>query len=151
MEHQPTTTLHPSPGGEYVAVLGPAREVWGNYLADLALWERASPPRLRYHRAGHAAHALAVPPTGPPVFLYWSPAGDWLTFYEVRRSETYQAVFIQAAAGQMYRVPATAELLAQLPTLSQHGPQIADFLHQAAPGARPLVLDNAPAELRLAR
>ena len=149
MEHRPTTTLHPGPGGQYVAVLGPAREVWGNYLADLALWERASPPRLRYHRAGHAAHALAVPPTGPPVFVYWSLAGDWLTFYEVKRSVTYQVVFVQVAAGRVYRVPATAVLLAQLPVLSQHGPQIVAFLHQNAHGTAPLVLHEAPAELRL--
>lgn len=148
MESQPTTTLHPGPGGQYVAVLGPAREVWGNYLASLALWEGAS---LRYHRAGHAAYALAVPPTGPPVFLYWSPAGDWLTFYEVRRSETYQVVFIQAAAGRVYRVPATAELLAQLPTLSQHGPQLTALLRRAAHHPGPLVQDEAPAELYPAR
>jgi hypothetical protein len=142
-------TQHPSPGGQYVALVGPAQEVAGNYLATIALWAVASPPRLLYYRAGYVAHSLHVHQTDQPAFLYWSQGGDWLTFYEFKRQHTYQVVFIHAATGRVFRVPATDELFSQLPTLSQHSPQIAAYLQQAQPSVGPLVLDNPPAELRL--
>jgi hypothetical protein len=131
-----------------VAILGAPQEVWGNYLVDFALWAVAGPPRLLYYRAGYSAHALDVLPTDPPTFLYWSYAGDWLTFYEVKRQHTYQVVFIHVAAGQVYRVAATDELVRQLPLLSHAGPQLAAFLQQAAHHVGPLMHDAVPAELR---
>lgn len=138
----------PSPNGQYVAVIGAPREVWGNYLAELALWAVASPPRLLYYHAGYAAHALDMHQADQPNFLYWSQAGEWLTFYEVKRQQTYQVVFIHAATGQVYRVPATDELIAQLPALSQSSPQIAAFLQRVEHRVGALVLDDAPAGLR---
>jgi hypothetical protein len=143
----PFGTPLPSPGGQYVAVVGPPQEVWGNYLAGLALWTVGRPPRLLYYRAGHLAHALAEHPAGQPTFLYWSQAGDWLTFYEFKRQQTYQVVFVEVATSQAYRVPATDELLAQLPALSQDGAPIKAFLQQAAPEIGPLVVDAPPPEL----
>jgi hypothetical protein len=142
------STLLSSPGGRYVVVVDTPKEVWGNYLAEFALWAVASPPQLRYYRAGHVAHALHVPQAGQPTFFYWSSDGEWLTFYEVRRQHTYQVVFIQAATCQAYRLPATDDLLLQLPVLTQSGPHIAAFLQQAGPNATQL-LDNVPTELRL--
>ncbi|GEM_PF-2711952 len=142
-------TVLPSPGGQYVAVTSAPWEVWGNRLADLALWAVASPPRLLYHRAGHVAHALGECQTDPPTFLYWSSAGDWLTFYEFKRQHTYQVVCIHVAAGQVYRVAATDELVRQLPLLSQAGSQLAAFLQQAVHCVGPLVHDAVPAELCL--
>lgn len=139
----------PSPGGQYVAVLGAPQEVWGNYLADLALWAVASPPRLLYRRAGHSAHALDRHQTDQPTFVYWSQAGDWLTFYEFKRQQTYQVVFLHPATGRLYRVPATDELLAQLPVISQSGPQLEAFLQKAAPLVNAPVLDDAPPALLL--
>jgi predicted component of type VI protein secretion system len=144
----PAGTPLPSSGGQYVAVVGPPQEVWGNYLAGLALWEAGRPPRLLYYRAGHSARALAVHPADQPTFLYWSLAGDWLTFYEFKRQQTYEVVFIHTATGQAYRVLATDALLAQLPALSQKGAQIEAFLQQADHSVGPLVQDEASAELR---
>ena len=143
---QSGTVLH-SPGGQYVAVTSGHCEVWGNRLADIALWAVASPPRLLYYRAGYSAHALDVFPTDQPTFLYWSQAGDWLTFYEFKRQLAYQVVFMHVTTGQAYRVPATDELIAQLPVISQSGPQIEVFLQQAAPQVSVLVTDDAPAAL----
>jgi hypothetical protein len=140
------TTL-PSPSGQYVAVVGAHREVWGNYLADFALWSVASPPRLLYYRAGHAAHMLGAHQTDQPTFLCWSQLGDWLTFYEVKRQQTYQVVFVHAASSQVYRVAATDELLRQLPALSQSGSQIKIFLQQVVHSIGPLPQDAVPAEL----
>lgn len=142
-------TALPSPSGQYVAVVGAHQEVWGNYLADFPLWAVASPPRLLYYRAGHAAHALDVRPTDQPTFLHWSHTGDWLTFYEVKRQQNYQVVFIHAATGQVYRVAATDELLLQLPVLSQSGPQLADFLQPIAQSTSHLLPGEVPIELRL--
>lgn len=141
------TTL-PSPSGQYVAIVSPHREVWGNYLADFALWAVANPPHLLYYRAGHVAHALGARQTDQPTFLYWSQLGDWLTFYEVKRQQTYQVVFVHAATSQVYRVAATDELLRQLPALSQSGPQIRVFLQQVAHSIGPVLQDAVPAELR---
>jgi hypothetical protein len=131
-----------------VAVVGAYQEVWGNFLADVALWAVASPPRLLYYRAGYAAHALGMRQAEQPTFLYWSQAGDWLTFYESKRQQTYQVVFMQAATGRVYRVAATDALLRQLPVLSQSGPQIEAFLQQAAHCVGPLLRDAVPTELR---
>jgi hypothetical protein len=142
-------TLLRSPGERYVVVVGTPKEVWGNYLADIALWAVASPPQLRYYHAGHAAHALQVPLAGQPAFFYWSSDGEWLTFYEVKRQHTYQVVFIQAATGQTYRLPATNDLLLQLPVISQSGPHIAAFLQQKEVSTTQLLPDDVPVELRL--
>ncbi|RZK61236.1 MAG: hypothetical protein EOO59_05555 [Hymenobacter sp.] len=109
----------------------------------MALWAVGSPPRLLYHCAGYSAHALSLRQPDQPTFLYWSPAGDWLTFYEVARQQTYEVVFVRVATGQACRVPATDELLAQLPALSQGGPQLAAFLQQAQLSAGPLPTDEA--------
>lgn len=141
----------PSPGGQYVAIVGVRQEVWGNYLADFALWAVADPlrsPRLLYYRAGYAAHSLSTHEPEWPVFLCWSQTGDWLTFYEVKRQQTYQVVFIHATAGQVYRVPATTQLLVQLPAISQSGLQIEAFLRKAAHQVSTPILDDAPAGLR---
>ena len=59
-----------------------------------------------------------------PIFLYWSTDGEWLTFYEFKRQEAYQVVFLHLPAAQAYRVPATDELLSGLPTLSQSADKI---------------------------
>lgn len=144
---RPPTSL-PSPGGHYVAVVGPPQEVWGSYLADFALCAVASPSRLLYHRAGYSAHALGVHQTDQPIFLYWSQAGDWLTLYEYKRQQTYEVVFICLATAHVYRVPATNKLLAQLPALSQSGPQLVAFLQKTehVVGAPPL--DSVPPWLR---
>jgi hypothetical protein len=131
-----------------VALASAHPEVWGNYLADFALWTVASPPRLLYYRADHAAHALDVRQTDQPTFLYWSQASDWLTFYEVKRQQTYQVVFIRIATGQVYRVAASDELLPQLSGLSQSGSRIEAFLQQVTHNVGPLMQDAVSAELR---
>lgn len=143
----PAGTPVPSPGGQYVAMLGAPLEVWGNYLADWALWAAASPPRLLYYRAGYSAHALDRYQTDQPTFVYWSQAGDWLTFYEFKRQQTYEVVFVHPATGRLYRVPATEELLAQLPVISQSAPQIEAFLQKASPQVSAPVLGDAPSAL----
>ena len=122
-------------------------EVWGNHLADLALWAVASSPRLLYYRAGYSAHALDRHQSDQPTFVYWSQAGDWLTFYEVKRQQTYQVVFMHPATGRLYRVPATDELLAQLPAISQSAPQIATFLQKMSTQVSAPVLDDVPPAL----
>lgn len=139
----------PSPEGQYIAVVGAPQEVWGNYLADLALWAVAGPPRLLYYRAGYSAHALHRHQTDQPTFVYWSQAGDWLTFYEFKRQHTYQVVFMHPATGRLYRVPATDELLAQLPIISQSGAQLEAFLQKESPPVSVPVLDDAPPALLL--
>jgi hypothetical protein len=143
----PAGTRVPSPGGQYVAVLGPPQEVWGSYLAGLAVWAAARPPQLLYHRAGYAAHALGGRPTDQPTFIYWSPDGSWLAFYEFKRQQAYEVVFLNLPATQAYRVPASDELLQQLPGLLQNSARLPAFLASAKAG--PLVADSAPAELRL--
>lgn len=134
-----------SPGGRYVAVLGPPQEVWGNQLAALAVWEATS-SRLLYYRAGYLAHALSQ--GDAPVFLYWSTDGEWLTFYEFKRQEVYQVVFLHLPTNQAYRVPATDELLSSLPTLSQSAAKIQELLATAQPRQESLVADSdVPADL----
>ncbi|MGI4863592.1 MAG: hypothetical protein ACRYFZ_06680 [Janthinobacterium lividum] len=141
---RPAGTELPSPGGQYVAVLGPPQEVWGNQLAALAVW--ATPAHLLYYRAGYSAHALSQ--GDAPVFLYWSSDGEWLTFYEFKRQEAYQVVFLHLPAGLAYRVPATDELLSGLPALSQSAAKIQAFLAAAQPRQESLVADaDLPAEL----
>lgn len=137
----------PGPGGQYVAVLGPPQEVWGSYLATLAVWAAARPPRLLYHRAGYAAHALDGRPTDAPTFVYWSPDGNWLAFYEFKRQLAYEVVLLNLPAAQVYRLPASDELLQQLPGLLQNSQRLPAFLASASAG--PLVAEAAPAELRL--
>jgi hypothetical protein len=141
----PAGTRVPSPGGQYVAVLGPPQEVWGSYLASLAVWA-AHPPRLLYHRAGYAVHALDGRPTNTPTFVYWSPDGNWLAFYEFKRQLAYEVVLLHLPAAQAYRLPASDELLQQLPGLLQDSQRLPAFLAQACAG--PLVAEAAPAELR---
>jgi hypothetical protein len=139
-------TEQPSPGGQYVAVLGPPQEVWGSQLAALAVWA-AAPPTLLYYRAGYLAHALSQGDT--PAFVYWSRDGEWLTFYEFKRQEAYLVVFLHLPAGRAYRVPATDELLKSLPTLSQDAPKIEAFLASAQPSKAPLVADaDVPTDLQ---
>jgi len=129
-----------------VAVLGPPQEVWGNHQASLALWTTAAPPQLLYYRAGYVAHALSPPSAGAPTFVHWGPAGDWLAFYEVKRQQAYEVVFVHLPNGPAYRVPASDELLQQLPGLLQDGPRLRAILEQACAG--PLVAEAAPAALR---
>lgn len=139
----------PSPDGRYVALLGAPREVWGNYLADLALWTAGPAPRLLYHRAGHQAHFL--PPSTPEnlIFGYWTPDSKWLIFYEFKRQETYQLIFIDVPAGQAYRVPASDELLTLLPTLAGSSAALEAQLHALRPAASPLLTEAVTtAELR---
>lgn len=136
----------PSPGGQYVALLTPPQEVWGSYLVSLAVWATA-PPRLLYHRAGYSAHALDGHPTDTPTFVYWSRDGNWLAFYEFKRQLAYEVVFINLLAAQAYRVPASDELLHQLPGLLQNSERLPAFLASASAG--PLVADAAPVALRL--
>ncbi len=144
---RPAGTALPSPGGRYVAVLGPPQEVWGNPLAALAVWAAGAPPRLLYYRAGYLAHALS--PGEPPAFLHWSGDGEWLTFYEFRRQAAYEVVFLHLPAGRAYRVPATDELLTRLPTLSTDAAAIRAFLATAQPRQTLLVADaDVPADLR---
>lgn len=144
---RPAGTALPSPGGRYVAVLGPPQEVWGNPLAPLAVWAAGAPPRLLYYRAGYLAHALSL--GEPPVFLHWSSDGEWLTFYEIRRQAAYEVVFLHLPAGRAYRVPATDELLARLPALSTSAAAIQTFLAGAEVRPAPLVADvDVPADLR---
>lgn len=143
---RPAGTEQPSPGGQYVAVLGPPQEVWGNKLAALAVWA-AAPPRLLYYRAGYLAHALS--PGDAPTFVQWSADGEWLTFYEFKRQAAYEVVFLHLPASQAYRVPATDALLQSLPELSQNAPKIQAFLAGAQPRQEALVADaDAPADLR---
>jgi len=143
---RPAGTELPSPGGRYVAVLGPPQEVWGNQLAALAVWA-ADAPRLLYYRAGYLAHALTQ--GDAPIFLHWSAEGEWLTFYEFKRQEAYQVVFLHLPAGRAYRVPATDELLGALPTLSQSAAKIEGFLATTQPQQEALVADaEVPADLR---
>jgi hypothetical protein len=145
---RPTGTELPSPGGQYVAVLGPPQEVWGNLLAPLAVWVAGAPPRLLYYRAGYLAHALT--PGEPPAFAFWSRDGEWLTFYEFRRQQAYEVVFLHLPAGGAYRVPATDELLPRLPALSASAAAIRAFLATAQPQQTPLVADaEVPPDLRL--
>ncbi len=144
---RPAGTALPSPDGRYVAVLGPPQEVWGNPLAPLAVWAAGAPPRLLYYRAGYLAHALS--PGEPPVFLHWSQDGKWLTFYDFKRQQAYEVVFLHLPAGRAFRVPATDELLARLPALSADAAAIEAFLAAAQPQSAPLVADaEVPAELR---
>jgi len=143
---RPADTAQPSPGGRYVAVLGPPQEVWGSALAPLAVWA-ATPPRLLYYRTGYLAHALS--PGAAPVFLYWSTAGEWLTFYEFKRQQAYEVTFLHLPASLAYRVPATDELLKSLPALSQDAAKIEAFLASAQPSKTPLVADaDVPTELQ---
>lgn len=143
---RPAGTERPSPGGRYVAVLGPPQEVWGNALAPLAVWA-ATPPRLLYYHAGYLAHALS--PGDAPTFVHWSTEGEWLTFYEFKRQQTYEVVFLHLPAGLAYRVPATDELLKSLPTLSQDAPKIEAFLASAQPSKAPLIADaDVPPDLQ---
>jgi hypothetical protein len=129
-----------------MAVLGPPQEVWGSFLAALAVWTTATPPQLLYHRAGYSAHALDGRPTDTPTFVYWSPAGDWLAFYEFKRQQTYEVVFINLPAAQAYRLPASDELLQRLPALMQDSQRLPAFVASAKAG--PLVAEAVPAELR---
>jgi len=143
---RPAGTEQPSPGGRYVAVLGPPQEVWGNALAPLAVWA-AAPLRLLYYRAGYLAHALG--PGNAPTFVHWSTEGEWLTFYEFKRQQTYEVVLLHLPAGRAYRVPATDELLQTLPTLSQSASQIEAFLASAQPRQEALLTDaDVPADLQ---
>ena len=143
---RPAGTEQPSPGGHYVAVLGPPQEVWGNALVPLAVWA-AAPPRLLYYRAGYLAHALS--PGDASTFVHWSAEGEWLTFYEFKRQQTYGVVFLHLPAGRAYRVPATDELLKSLPALSQDAPQIEAFLAAAQPRQEALITDDdVPADLQ---
>lgn len=140
----------PSPDGQYVALLGPPQEIWGNYLAGLALWTTAAAPRLLYHRAGYQAHLL--PASTPEVFIfgYWTPDSKWLVFYEFKRRTSYQLAFIDVPGGQVYRVPASTELLRQLPALARSSSQLEALLPTLQPSAAPLPADVvAPPELRL--
>jgi len=137
----------PGPGGQYVAVLGPPQEVWGSYLAGLAVWATAASPRLLYHHSGYSAHALDGHPTDAPTFVYWSPDGNWLAFYEFKRQLAYEVVFLNLPAAQAYRVPASDELLQQLPELIQSSARLSAFLASVSTG--PLVAEAAPTELRL--
>ena len=144
---RPAGTELLSPGGRYVAVLGPPQEVWGNALAPLAVWAATTPPSLLYYRAGYLAHALSS--GDAPVFLYWSRNGEWLAFYEFKRQQTYEVVFLHLPASRAYRVPATDELLRSLPMLSQEASQIQAFLATAQPCQDGLVTDaDVPADLR---
>jgi hypothetical protein len=143
----PAGTRVPSPDGQYVAVLGPPQEVWGSYLAALAVWTAASPPQLLYHRAGYSAHALDSRPTDAPTFVYWGSDSNWLAFYEFKRQLAYEVVFINLPAAQAYRMPASDELIQQLPGLLQNSERLPAFLASAKAGL--LVADSAPAELRL--
>jgi hypothetical protein len=136
----------PSPGGQYVAVLSRPQEVWGSFLASLAVWTTATPPHLLYYRAGYSAHALDGRPTDRPTFMYWTPTGNWLAFYEFKRQQVYEVVFINLPAAQAYRVPASNELLQQLPSLMQSSQRLSPFLASSSAGS--LVADTAPAELR---
>jgi hypothetical protein len=142
----PAGTRVPSPGGQYVAVLSPPQEVWGSFLASLAVWTAATPPQLLYYRAGYSAHALDGHPTDTPTFVYWSPTGDWLAFYEFKRQQAYEVVFINLPAAQAFRLPASDELLQQLPGLLKDSQRLSAFLASASAG--PLVAEAAPAELR---
>jgi len=53
------------------------------------------------------------------------------------------------ATGRLYRVPATDELLAQLPIISQSGAQLEAFLQKESPPVSVPVLDDAPPALLL--
>ena len=135
-----------SPGGQYVAVLSPPQEVWGSFLAGLAVWTTATPPQLLYYRAGYSAHALNGHPTNAPTFVYWSPTGDWLAFYESKRQQAYEVVFMHLPAARAYRLPASDELFQQLPGLIKDSQRLPAFLASASAG--PLGAEAAPAELR---
>ena len=117
-----------SPNGLYVAITGSLHEIWGNYTAPLALWTTSTPHQLLYHRKNYVAHALNQ--SDKPNFLYWSDCGKWATFYEFKRQETYQIVFISLLEGVAYRVPASDSLLQRLGKISLNDTSILTFLRQ---------------------
>ncbi len=132
-----------SPGGKYIAMLGVPVEVWGNYLAPLALWTATEPRQLLYHRQGHATHALD--PSGTS-FLYWSRCGNWLSFYEIKRQETYQIVFLDVTGGIAYRVPSSDVLLQMLPETSRSIESILALLQHQKHVQGPLICDPVSGE-----
>ena len=117
-----------SPNGLYVAIIGSPHEIWGNYVAPIALWTTSVPHQLLYHRKDYAAHAL--PQHDTPFFLYWSSCGNWATFYEFKRQEAYQLAFVNLLEGVTYRVPASDLLLQQLGEISISSTHIMAFLQQ---------------------
>lgn len=136
---RPSGTPVLSPGGRYVAVIGAPLEVWGNYVAPLALWTTTEARRqLLYHRQEHAAHALD---TAGSTFLYWSQCGNWLSFYEFKRQETYQIVFLDIVGGIAYRLPASDALLQELPEISVSKESILALLHHEKHLLSPMVHD----------
>lgn len=56
-------------------------EVWGNYHAQIAFYDRHN--RLIYHRQGCFAHALSV--DSSIEFAKWSETGNEVLFYEYKR------------------------------------------------------------------
>ena len=117
-----------SPNGLYVAIIGSPHEVWGNYLAPIALWTTNVPHQLLYHRKDYTAHALT--PSDKPIFLYWSSCGNWTTLYEFKRQEAYQIVFVNLSEGVTYTVPASDSFLQQLGEISVSSTNILAFLQQ---------------------
>ena len=117
-----------SPNGLYVAVIGSPHEVWGNYLAPLALWTTNVPHQLLYHRKDYVAHALTQ--DKQPVFLYWSNCGNWATFYEFKRQKTYEIAFVSLADGVTFKVSASDSLLQHLGEISSSDTNILAFLQQ---------------------
>ena len=117
-----------SPNGLYVAIIGSLYEIWGNYLAPIALWTTNAPHQLLYHRNNYAAHA--VNQSDEPTFLYWSSCGNWATLYEFKRQEAYQIVFTSLLEGTTYRILASDSLLEQLGEISLNSTSILAFLRQ---------------------
>lgn len=147
LTNSPTGTRVPSPNGRYIVCLGSPQEVWGSYLAALAVWTTTAPAQLLYYRAGCLAHALNQ--ASASLFLYWSSNSEWLTFYEFKRQEVYQVAFLHVPAGQVHRVLASEELLSKLPTLGPSAEAIQAFLQVTQPSSSPLVADAVSAtELR---
>lgn len=141
-------TTVPSPGGNYVALLGTPLEVWGNYVAPFALWTATEPRQLLYHRQEHAAHALDA---AGVTFLQWSQCGNWLSFYEFKRQETYEVVLLDINGGVAHRLPATDALLQKLPKISGSKESIQALLQHEKHLSGPMVHDSVLAEELLAK
>ena len=133
-----------SPNGRYQTFLGTLREVWGSYLAPLAVWTTKKPREMVYHREGYAAHALA--PTDPMPVAVWSTWSQWLSFYKFKRQTCYQLTFISVEQCQVYRIAASELLLQQLPRIAMSHALIAELLQQTGTAAEDLAQD--PIEMK---
>lgn len=137
-----------SPNHLYVACVGAPHEVWGNYTAPIALWEANDPRGLLYHREGYLAHALS--PGENPTFVYWSECNNWMFFYEFKRQEVYQLVFIELPQRQVYRLLASDTLLTQLAESRLSNASIMSLLQQEKAVLAKLVLNPVTSdELRI--